>query len=87
MPYISKERREELDSTIFQLAKRISIPERRHGELNYCITRLLDMFYRGSYSHYSQALGIIESVKQEFYRRVVAPYEDKKRKENGEVYL
>jgi len=31
-------------------------------------------------------MGVLECIKQEFYRRAVAPYEDKKKEENGDVY-
>ena len=60
------------------------------GELNYQITCLLDNFItmKGlSYAAINEAIGAIESAKLEFYRRVAAPYEDKKCRENGEVYL
>jgi len=30
--------------------------------------------------------GVLENVKQEMYRRLAAPYEDKKAEENGDVY-
>lgn len=33
----------------------------------------------------SRVLGVLEAVKLEFYRRVVAPYEEAKMKENGDV--
>ena len=39
-----------------------------------------------SYSVINEAVGAIESAKMEFYRRVAAPYEDKKAIANGEVY-
>ena len=32
-----------------------------------------------------EADGVLELVRLEFYRRVVAPYEDMKREENGDV--
>jgi len=31
-------------------------------------------------------MGALEGAKLEFYRRVVVPYEEKKMKENGDVY-
>lgn len=34
----------------------------------------------------ADVLGTLECVKLEFYRRVVAPYEDKKCAENGDAY-
>lgn len=37
-------------------------------------------------SEMGDLLGAIEAAKLEFYRRVAAPYEDKKCMENGDVY-
>ena len=34
----------------------------------------------------AEVLGVLECVKLELYRRVAAPYEDKKCQENGDVY-
>lgn len=59
------------------------------GELNYAITKLVDDYiaYKGlSYQHINDVLGVLEGAKLEFYRRVAAPYEDKKIITNGDVY-
>jgi hypothetical protein len=39
-----------------------------------------------NYARLAEILAALESAKLEFYRRVVAPYEDKKCAENGDVY-
>jgi hypothetical protein len=39
-----------------------------------------------SYSLYNTLLGATEAAKLEIYRRMVAPYEDEKCKQNGEVF-
>lgn len=39
-----------------------------------------------SYHYYNEAMGVLECVKQELYRRLIAPHEDEKRKENGDVF-
>ena len=39
-----------------------------------------------SYTVLNEIVGVLEQVKDEFQRRVVHPYEDKKRMENGDVY-
>jgi hypothetical protein len=60
------------------------------GELNYLVTRLCDAFLMEtglSYKNLNQAIGALECAKLELYRRVAAPYEDKKSRENGEVYV
>lgn len=59
------------------------------GELNYAITLLLiDYTERKGlkYSTINDVVGAAEGAKAEYQRRVVAPYEDKKIAENGDVY-
>jgi hypothetical protein len=57
------------------------------GELNYVITRLLlDRASQPNYERLNSLMGVLECAKQEFYRRAVAPYENIKIKENGDVY-
>ena len=59
------------------------------GQLNYAITVECLSFLGGAptYSDYNEVIGALECCKLEFYRRAVAPYEDKKIIENGDVYL
>ena len=59
------------------------------GELNYLITDLCDTFLATKgrkYEHVNSVIGALECAKQEFYRRIAAPYEDEKLQENGDVY-
>ncbi|MBU2542645.1 hypothetical protein KJ785_03735, partial [Patescibacteria group bacterium] len=61
--------------------------ESRAGELNYSITKLLlALKGAGKYKDYNELVGALESAKLEFYRREIAPYEDIKVEENGDVY-
>jgi hypothetical protein len=89
MPYIENEKRGKWNSLIAEAKKLIAdIPEeKREGELNYFISRLLKEIYakNPSYAEYNKAIGLLECIKQEFYRMQVAPYEDKKKKEHGPV--
>ena len=84
MPYIKARFRESIDQEISDLACVIKEdPElmgKRAGVINYTLTRLINYLYNRSYSEYNEA------IKQELYRRQVAPYEDEKCKENGDVY-
>ena len=62
---------------------------RHPGTLNYIITRLV-VWYLGenpNYEKYNSAIGVLECAKQELYRRQIAPYEDEKCEENGDVYV
>jgi hypothetical protein len=58
------------------------------GELNYIITWLVKDYLddNPNYERFNSAVGVLESAKLELYRRKVAPYEDEKIKENGDVY-
>lgn len=38
------------------------------------------------YQDHNDVMGALEGAKQEYYRRIVAPYENEKIKENGDVY-
>ena len=81
MPYIKQEVRKDL-------CHRFAEP-RTPGELNYMVTdkclAYLDL-QRESYQTYNDIIGVLECAKQEFYRKLVSKYEDKKCTENGEVY-
>lgn len=56
------------------------------GVLNYCITRIINQIMGDiSYSKIAIITGVLENVKQEFYRRAASPYEDKKIAQNGDV--
>lgn len=81
MPYIASDRKDDIRYGEDD-------PE-SPGELNFIITHYINR-YRGnhtnSYQTLNDILGALEGAKAEFYRRVVAPYEDKKMAENGDVY-
>lgn len=85
MPYIKQEERPRLDMLINKLSMEIASP----GQLNYIITSLIKeyMYEQGlSYANIASVTGVINNVKDEFYRRVAVPYENKKIEENGDVY-
>lgn len=59
------------------------------GELNYCITKLVNGFLERAgmnYANINTVVGVLECAKLEIYRRVAAKYEDQKCAENGDVY-
>jgi len=60
--------------------------EERDGHINYVVTVLLKRVYRPpNYRRYNKAIGVLECIKMEFYRRMVGPYEEEKIRENGDV--
>lgn len=87
MPYIPVEDREKLDHWIDNVLFHLSSISKKEGAINYIFTRILDDVYgKGGYSAYNAVAGILGCVDKEFYRRKVAPYEDIKKQENGDVY-
>ena len=81
MPYVKKDQRPALEKG--------RLPEDA-GELNYVITRLIDAYLDRSggvrYTRLNEVIGVLECAKLELYRRIAAPYEDRKIAENGDVY-
>jgi hypothetical protein len=79
MPYILKVDRERFEPT-----SRPATP----GELNYAVTRLAQSFIgpEPTYTAINAAIGALECAKLELYRRLAAPYEDDKMKQNGDCY-
>ena len=57
------------------------------GELNYMFTKLIREYWmrNQSYQTANDIIGALEGAKLEFYRRTVAPYEDIKIAENGDL--
>jgi len=82
MPYIKKDARQRLG------AVGAYEPPRNAGELNYCLTFMVNDFLGDvpNYQKINEAIGVLECAKLEAYRRVAVPYEKEKIKENGDVY-
>ena len=97
MPYVKQEQRKAIDPAVDALVEAIKretvltgtafnrvAPD---GCLNYAITTLLQKtMVPGNYVEFERVIGILECVKLETYRRAVAPYENIKAKENGDVF-
>lgn len=81
MPYVKPADRERLDTGAAPATA---------GELNYVISRLVDRYLAQHspprYGDFNEVVGVLECVKLELYRRVVAPYEDGKKAAYGDVY-
>ena len=59
------------------------------GDLTYGLTRLIFGWFKGhgkSFLNGAIVIGCLICTALEFYRRVLAPYEDKKISKNGDVY-
>ena len=80
MPYINNEQRGKLKK-----GKKPDNP----GELNYLITKTIDKYIEEKglrYCHLNEVIGVLECVKLELYRRIIAEYENEKIISNGDVY-
>jgi len=87
MPYIGQKDREELDDPIRNLAGYLA-GNGYEGRLNYTISTLLTLLVQAQgkrYATMNALIGVLESAKQEFYRKAVAPYEDEKIEQNGDL--
>ncbi len=81
MPYIEQHKRSGLKPGA-------SIAE-NPGELNFQLTTAITEYMVPkvvTYQVLNDILGALEGAKLEFYRRVVVPYENNKRDENGDMY-
>lgn len=84
MPYIKQENRKKFEEGIKILSKEIETS----GDFNYVITKLMhDQVKKKGlcYETLNNLIGALTCASIEFSRRVVAPYEDLKIKENGDV--
>lgn len=56
------------------------------GDINYTFSRILGgVMGDVSYSKIALITGVLENIKQEYYRRVAENYENKKILENGDI--
>lgn len=83
MPYIKQEERDRLDPAINSVNVDI-----KDGALNYTITRICHHWIEAhpfKYFTLARVMGCLICVMFELYRAVIAPYEDRKRTENGGI--
>jgi hypothetical protein len=88
MPYILTELREQFTNMLTEYDNLLEYEDISAGELNYLIFSLCNGYWANngqSYQKINDIMGVLESVKQEFYRRIAINYEDDKMKLNGDV--
>lgn len=96
MPYVMEPRRREIlidvtdpNSAISDLMINVRAAASSPGDLNFAISELCKAYLRShglDYTSLNEIVGVLECTKLEFYRRVTAPYEDEKIKQNGDIY-
>ena len=91
MPYIKQEDRTKFNSAIDDIVDELTNHNRVEltsvGNLNYVVSSILWELFRKkpSYTLGNNLIGVLECVKQELYRKLLAEYEDIKEKENGTI--
>lgn len=89
MPYIKQDRREDFIELLGTF-RRLTGEDGSFGpgDLNYIFTEFTHIIIAARSTNYAllnALIGTLECCKLELYRRVAAPYEDKKIEENGDV--
>jgi hypothetical protein len=82
MPYILKNRREQVDC-IVNLMEEKQI--KADGDLNYILFKFCKNNIKPSYNEYKNFIGELRQCATEIERKFLAPYEDLKENENGIV--
>ena len=96
MPYIDEDERKELDFAIDIMVDNIldnkTSLNNPHdfsnflGRINYCFSRVIcGVMKEPSYKKIAMATGVLENIKQEFYRRLASKYEDAKIVSHGDI--
>jgi len=94
MPYIKDEARIFLDGCIENMTQCLTegneLTDEEFlsilGEINYTFSRIVTgSMGKVSYSKIAMITGVLENIKQEFYRRIASPYEDIKILQNGDI--
>jgi hypothetical protein len=92
MPYIYKYCRPSLDAAVREAHLALTIEGAVPGNLNYLLTKIIleylnfESVAQPNYTDYNEVIGVLECMKQEIYRRLIAPYEDAKLLTNGDVF-
>lgn len=82
MPYIKQSRRDEVEMLI-DLMREKNI--KADGDLNYILYAFCKRHVEPSYNNYKNFCGELRQCVTEIERRLLAPYEDEKIEENGDV--
>ncbi len=87
MPYVDRQRRAKLDQLIEALNYRLDDLGYEPGDFNYVFSRLCGLWFKAEprYGTIARITGVLENVKQEFYRQVAGGYEDEAIKKNGDL--
>ncbi len=84
MPYVIKSKRPMLNNIVALMIKE---DIKADGDLNYLLYLFCKKYVKPSYNNYKNFLGELQvaEMSAEIRSRLLAPYEDKKIEENGDV--
>jgi hypothetical protein len=82
MPYIEKNRRPTMNRVV-NLMEQLDV--KADGDLNYILFAFCKRCIKPSYNNYKNFCGELRQCTTEIERKLLAPYEDEKEKENGTV--
>jgi len=82
MPYVKKERRVELDFVVESMRRADIVAD---GDLNYVLYKFCKDTVKPSYNNFKNYMAELNETAEEIRRRFLAPYENSKIEENGDV--
>lgn len=82
MPYIKQENRAWMDEVVESMNQH---GVEANGDLNYILYAFCKRYVKPSYNNYKNFCGELRQCATEIERRILAPYEDSKIEENGDV--
>ena len=82
MPYIKQDRRDQLEHILWEMREKDIVAD---GDLNYLLYAFCIRYVPKSYNSYKNFIGELNECAAEIRRRLLAPYENLKVEENGDV--
>ena len=82
MPYIDSKLRIKVDLAIDEIIRQDVTPD---GQLNYLLFSLCKRTIQPSYKNFKRYIGELEECVAEIRRRLLAPYEDDRMAEHGDI--
>lgn len=82
MPYIKKDKRKNMDKIYYAMQL---MDVKADGDLNYILFKYCKEVVPEGYNSYKNFIAELRQCATEIERRILAPYEDKKIEENGDV--
>ncbi len=87
MPYVKQAIRQTFEPELSRIRLLLDGGSMQPGDLNYVITAIVKTYLgqTPNYTRYNAVIGVLECAKLEVYRKWIAPFEDVKAMENGEI--